>query len=211
MKLILLGAPGAGKGTQAEFISKKFNIPTISTGAMLREAVKNGTEIGLQAKAYMESGGLVPDEVIIGIVAERIQAADCVNGFILDGVPRTMAQAEALEAAGVELDAAVSLEIDDSEIEERIVGRRACKDCGAGYHVKFSPTAVEGVCDACGGQLVQRADDTAETVRERLRVYHESTEPLKDFYEARGKLRKVEGSGEISEITQLIYKALETV
>ena len=211
MKLILLGAPGAGKGTQAEFISKKYDIPTISTGAMLREAVKNGTEIGLKAKAFMESGGLVPDEVIIGIVAERIQAPDCVNGFILDGVPRTIAQAEAIEASGIELDAAVSLEIDDSEIEERIVGRRSCKECGAGYHVKFSPTKVEGVCDVCGGELIQRADDTVETVRERLRVYHESTEPLKAFYEARGKLKKVEGSGDIAEITQLIFKALETV
>ena len=175
MKLILLGPPGAGKGTQAEILNKKLNIPTISTGNILRAAVKNGTPVGLQAKAYMDAGKLVPDEVIIGVISERLAEADCQNGFILDGVPRTIPQAEALEKVGITFDAVVSLEISDEEIVERMGGRRVCASCGAPFHVKNLPPKVEGVCDACGGKLEARADDKPEVVRDRLKVYHKET------------------------------------
>ena len=190
MKLILLGPPGAGKGTQAEILNKKLGIPTISTGNILRAAVKNGTPVGLKAKEYMDAGKLVPDEVIIGVISERLAEADCQNGFILDGVPRTIPQAEALEKAGISFDAVVSIEISDEEIVERMAGRRVCTACGAPYHVKNMPPKVEGVCDACGGKLAARADDKPEVVRDRLQVYHKETAPLKDFYAARHLLRR---------------------
>ena len=208
MKLILLGAPGAGKGTQAEIISKKLNIPTISTGNILRAAVKNGTPIGLKAKEYMDAGKLVPDEVIIGVISERLAEADCQNGFILDGVPRTSPQAEALEKAGIQFDAVVSIEISDDEIVERMGGRRVCTGCGAPYHVKNMPPKVEGVCDACGGKLEARADDKPEVVRDRLNVYHKETAPLKDFYAARNLLKTVDNQPTVAETTTVILSAL---
>ena len=208
MKLILLGPPGAGKGTQAEILNKKLNIPTISTGNILRAAVKNGTPVGLQAKAYMDAGKLVPDEVIIGVISERLAEADCQNGFILDGVPRTIGQAEALDAAGITFDHVVSIEISDGEIEERMSGRRVCSKCGAPYHVKAKPPKTEGVCDACGGALVQREDDKAETVRSRLVVYHQETEPLKGYYEGKGLLSPVANQSTIEATTKVIMEAL---
>ncbi len=209
MKLILLGAPGAGKGTQAEIIKKKLNIPTISTGNILRAAVKNGTPVGLKAKEYMDSGRLVPDEVIIGVITERLQDADCANGFILDGVPRTIAQAEALEKAGIRFDAVVALEIADEKIVERMGGRRVCEHCGCSYHIVKIPPKVEGICDVCGGKLVQRKDDDPNTVRDRLEVYHTETEPLKGFYEARGILKTVEDQPTVEGTTQAILRVLE--
>ena len=208
MKLILLGAPGAGKGTQAEILSAKLSIPTISTGNILRAAIKDGTPIGLEAKSYMDAGKLVPDSVIIGVVAQRLAQPDCAGGFILDGVPRTIGQAEALDAEGVTFDRVVSIEISDQEIEERMGGRRVCQSCGAPYHVKARPPKTEGVCDACGGTLVQRADDKAETVRERLAVYHAETEPLKGFYEQKGLLTQVANQSTIEATTQVIMEAL---
>ena len=208
MKLILLGAPGAGKGTQAELICEKLSIPTISTGNILREAIKNGTELGVKAKGYMDAGKLVPDEVIVGVVKERLGADDCKAGFILDGMPRTVAQAEALDAMGVDVDCVLSLEVDDAAIEERMSGRRVCEKCGASYHILHKTPAKEGICDACGGNLVQRKDDAPETVRDRLKVYHEQTEPLKSFYEAKGKLKTVEGQSEIKTTTALVFKTL---
>ena len=207
MKLILLGAPGAGKGTQAEIISKKLN-PTISTGNILREAIKNGTEIGLKAKSFMDNGKLVPDDVIIGIVKERVSRDDCANGFILDGVPRTIPQAEALEQQGVHFDRVVSIEIEDSVIEARMTGRRVCGTCGASFHVTANPPKVEGVCDLCGKELIVRKDDTPETVKNRLKVYHEQTEPLKDFYEKLGVLKLVDGNQPIEAATGDILAAL---
>ena len=194
MNLILLGAPGAGKGTQAELLMEKLSIPGISTGNMLREAMKNGTPLGEQVKYYMDNGLLVPDEVIIDLVAERVTKPDCANGFILDGVPRTLVQAEALEARGVHMDHVVSIEIDDSVIEGRMTGRRVCGSCGASYHIVANAPKVEGKCDNCGSDLVIRKDDAPETVRRRLVVYHEQTEVLKDFYAKLGKLRVVEGN-----------------
>ena len=208
MKLILLGAPGAGKGTQAETISKELGIPTISTGNMLREAIQNKTPIGLEAKRFMDNGQLVPDDVVIGIVEERVAQDDCKNGYILDGVPRTIAQAEALERFGVAIDNVVSIEIEDSVIENRMSGRRVCGRCGASYHVTANPPKSEGVCDSCGGELVIRKDDRAETVRERLAVYHRLTEPLKDFYAQRGKLRCVQGNQPIDTVHREILSAL---
>ena len=208
MKLILLGAPGAGKGTQAEIISQKLNIPTISTGNILREAIKNGTETGLKAKSFMDAGKLVPDDVIIGIVTERVARDDCKNGFILDGVPRTIPQAEALEAAGVHFDRVISIEIEDSVIEGRMTGRRVCGSCGASYHITANPPKVEGVCDLCGKELVIRKDDTPETVKNRLRVYHAETEALKDFYQKLGVLKLVEGNQPIEAATKEILAAL---
>ena len=208
MKLILLGAPGAGKGTQAEIISKKLNIPTISTGNILREAIKNGTEIGLKVKSFMDNGKLVPDDVIIGIVKERVSRDDCANGFILDGVPRTIPQAEALEQQGVHFDRVVSIEIEDSVIEARMTGRRVCGTCGASFHVTANPPKVEGVCDLCGKELFVRKDDTPETVKNRLKVYHEQTEPLKDFYETLGVLKLVDGNQPIEDATRDILAAL---
>lgn len=208
MKLILLGPPGAGKGTQAEILCKKLNIPTISTGNILRAAVKNGTPVGLKAKEYMDAGKLVPDEVIIGVISERLAEADCRNGFILDGVPRTIPQAEALEKAGISFDAVVSIEISDEEIVERMAGRRVCTACGAPYHVKNMPPKVEGVCDACGGKLEARADDKPEVVRDRLQVYHKETAPLKDFYAARNLLKTVDNQPTVAETTTAILNAL---
>ncbi|HIS45378.1 MAG TPA: adenylate kinase [Candidatus Scatomorpha merdigallinarum] len=208
MKLVLLGAPGAGKGTQAEILSRKLGIPTISTGNILRAAMKNGTPVGLKAKSYVESGALVPDDVIIDIVAERLAEPDCANGYILDGVPRTIPQAEALEADGVEIDYALSIEISDETIIERMSGRRTCHDCGASYHIVSAPPKVEGVCDNCGGELTVRADDAPETVRARLEVYHTVTEPLKAYYAERGKLRSVDNQPTIEATTAAIEKVL---
>lgn len=208
MKLILLGPPGAGKGTQAEILNKKLGIPTISTGNILRAAVKNGTPVGLKAKEYMDAGKLVPDEVIIGVISECLAEADCQNGFILDGVPRTIPQAEALEKAGISFDAVVSIEISDEEIVERMAGRRVCTACGAPYHVKNMPPKVEGVCDACGGKLEARADDKPEVVRDRLQVYHKETAPLKDFYAARNLLKTVDNQPTVAETTTAILNAL---
>lgn len=208
MKIILLGAPGAGKGTQAEIISAKLGIPTISTGNILRAAVKAGTPIGLQAKSYMDAGKLVPDEVIIGIIQERLAQDDCAGGFILDGVPRTIAQAEALEQHGIRFDAVLSLEIADSVIMERMTGRRTCHACGATYHIVAAPPKQEGVCDKCGGALEQRKDDLPETVMHRLEVYHSETEPLKDFYAKMGVLKSVPDMGGIQETSEKILELL---
>ena len=208
MRLILLGAPGAGKGTQAEILSRKLSIPTISTGNILRAAIKNGTPVGLKAKAYVESGALVPDDVIIGIVAERLAESDCANGYILDGMPRTIPQAEALEKAGIDIDCALSIEIADETIIERMSGRRTCPNCGASYHIKAAPPKTEGVCDKCGSALTIRKDDAPETVKARLEVYHKETEPLKAFYAERGKLKSVENQPTIEATTAEIEKAL---
>ena len=208
MNLILLGAPGAGKGTQAELLVKKLSIPAISTGNMLREAMANGTELGKKAKKYMDDGLLVPDELILGIVADRVARPDCQKGFILDGVPRTLAQAQALEDMGVKIDHVVSIEVDDKEIEGRMTGRRVCAKCGASYHVVANPPKTEGVCDLCGGELVIRKDDAPETVRKRLEVYHASTEVLKDFYAKLGRLRTVNGSQPIEKANEDILAAI---
>lgn len=208
MKLILLGAPGAGKGTQAEILSKELQIPTISTGNILRAAIKNGTPTGLKAKSFMDAGKLVPDEVIIGIITERLADEDCKNGYILDGVPRTIAQAEALEQAGIQFDAVVSIEISDEAIMQRMSGRRVCEDCGASYHLVAVPPKQEGVCDNCGGKLVQRKDDAPETVKARLEVYHKETEPLKGFYESRGVLKPVETASSVEATTRVILRVL---
>ncbi len=208
MKLVLLGAPGAGKGTQAELICEKLNIPSISTGNILREAIKNQTAMGIEAKSFMDAGKLVPDEVVVGVVKERLAADDCKNGFILDGMPRTVAQAEALDAMGVKIDTALSIEVEDATIERRMSGRRVCEACGASYHIEHKPSKVEGVCDACGGKLVRRKDDEPETVRDRLNVYHEKTEPLKGYYEKQGKLKTVNGEQDLSDTTRSVFEAL---
>ena len=208
MNLILLGAPGAGKGTQAELLMEKLSIPGISTGNMLREAVANGSEVGKKAKYCMDNGLLVSDDIIMDIVAERVAKPDCANGFILDGVPRTLAQAEALEQRGVKIDHVVSIEIDDSVIEGRMTGRRVCGKCGASYHVVANPSKVDGVCDSCGGELMIRKDDAPETVRRRLEVYHEQTEVLKDFYAKLGLLRLVEGNQTIEGASKDILAAI---
>ena len=208
MNLILLGAPGAGKGTQAEVISATLNIPQISTGNILREAVKNGTECGIKAKSFMDSGALVPDEVVIGILKDRIAEDDCKNGFILDGFPRTVPQAEALEAMGVNIDKVLSIDVPDADIQARISGRRVCEKCGASYHVDFKPTKVDGVCDKCGGNAVQRKDDAPETVIERLKTYHVQTAPLADFYAAKGKLTRVKGLDGVEATSKVVLEAL---
>jgi len=208
MKLVLLGAPGAGKGTQADILSQKLGIPTVSTGNILRAAVKNGTPVGLQAKAYMDKGALVPDEVIIGIVKERLAEDDCRNGCILDGMPRTIAQADALEKAGIIVDKAISLDVEDGEIESRMTGRRSCLNCGATYHIVANPPKEEGKCDACGGELTIRKDDEPETVRNRLKVYHAETEPLLRFYGDLGRLERVDGALPLDEVTKQLYRAL---
>lgn len=208
MNLILLGAPGAGKGTQAEVISAKLGIPQISTGNILREAVKNGTECGLKAKSFMESGALVPDEVVIGILKDRIAEDDCKNGFILDGFPRTVPQAEALEKMGVNIDTVLSIDVEDAAIQARISGRRVCEKCGASYHIQYNPTKTEGICDKCGGNAVQRKDDAPETVIERLKTYHVQTAPLADFYAQRGKLVRVQGQDGVAETSKLVLEAI---
>lgn len=208
MKLILLGAPGAGKGTQAERLCKQLNIPTISTGNILRAAIKDGTPTGLKAKSYMDAGKLVPDEVIIGIITERLAQEDCRNGYILDGVPRTIAQAEAMEKAGITFDAVISIEIADETIMQRMSGRRVCESCGASYHLVAVPPKTPGVCDNCGGKLVQRKDDAPETVKARLEVYHQETEPLKAFYKQRGLLKPVENQSTVEGTSEAILRAL---
>lgn len=209
MNLILLGAPGAGKGTQAEKICEKLSIPAISTGNMLREAMANGTEMGLKAKSFIDAGKLVPDEVVIGIINERLKQDDCQNGFILDGFPRTIPQAEALDEMGVRIDRVIDIEVADEKIASRLSGRRVCLKCGATYHTEFKRPKTDGVCDACGDTLVQRKDDMPETVLDRLKTYHEQTEPLKGYYEKKGILRVVEGQEEVAETTALTFKALE--
>lgn len=211
MKLILLGAPGAGKGTQAEIISEKYNIPTISTGNIIRAALKKGTEMGLKAKAYIDSGRLVPDDVVIGIIKERLAQADCQNGFILDGFPRTIPQAQALDDMNFAVDAALSLEVEDREIVKRMSGRRVCEKCGASYHTEFKKPQNDGICDACGGALVIRKDDEPDTVLDRLDIYHKQTEPLKSYYSKQGKLITVEGQSEISETTKRVISALSEI
>ena len=209
MKLILLGAPGAGKGPQAEIISEKYNIPSISTGNFIRAALKNGTEMGLKAKSFIEAGALVPDDVVIGIIKERLAESDCESGYILDGFPRTIPQAEALDAMGFEIDAALSIEVADEEIVKRMSGRRVCEKCGASYHTEYKKPDVEGICNICGGNLVIRKDDEPETVKNRLTVYHEQTEPLKEYYKSCGKLICVEGQDEVKDTTRLVLEALE--
>ena len=208
MNLILLGAPGAGKGTQAELLMKKLQIPSVSTGNMLREAIRNGTELGKQVKKLMDDGCLVPDELVLSIVEERTAQPDCKNGFILDGVPRTLSQAEALDARGLKIDHVVSIEIADAMIEPRMTGRRVCTKCGASYHITANPSKVEGICDLCGGETAQRKDDAPETVRNRLAIYHQTTEVLKSYYAAQNKLRLVDGSGTIEETFAGIMSAI---
>ena len=209
MKLILLGAPGAGKGTQAEVLCQALSIPAISTGNTLREALKSGTEMGMRAKSYMDAGQLVPDDVVIGIIKERLQQDDCQNGFILDGFPRTIPQAEALDAMGVQIDRVIDIEVPDEKIVARMSGRRVCEKCGASYHTEYLKPAVDGVCDKCAGALVQRKDDHPDTVKARLAVYHEQTEPLKDYYEKQGKLRIVEGQEDVADTKRLTLAAVE--
>ena len=208
MNLILLGAPGAGKGTQAEMLIEQLSIPSISTGNMLREAMANGSELGKQVKTCMESGSLVSDDVILSIVAERVAQPDCKNGFILDGVPRTLAQAEALDAKGVRIDHVVSIEIDDAVIEGRMTGRRVCVKCGASYHITAHPPKEEGICDHCGSEVVIRKDDAPDTVHHRLEVYHESTEVLKDYYAKQNKLVLINGNQPIEDANRDILRAL---
>ena len=209
MKLILLGAPGAGKGTQAEKICEKLHIPTISTGNIIRAALKNGTEMGLKAKAYMEAGQLVPDEVVIGIIKDRLKDDDCKNGFILDGFPRTIPQAQALVDMGIDIDKVIDIEVPDEKIIARMSGRRVCSKCANSYHMEYKKPKVDGICDASGGELVQRKDDAPETVLARLEEYHEMTEPLKGFYDKLGKLKVVEGQEDVSDTTSLVFAALE--
>jgi len=209
MNLILLGAPGAGKGTQAEVISEHLHIPTISTGNIIREALKSGTELGVKAKSFMDAGALVPDDIVIAIIKERLTEDDCQNGFILDGFPRTIPQAEALDRMGVQIDRVIDIEVADDVIARRVSGRRVCLACGATYHLDYKKPNVDGVCDKCGDTLVQRKDDHPDTVIERLQVYHDQTEPLKSYYEAAGKLKIVEGQEEVKDTSTLVLAALE--
>lgn len=209
MKLILLGAPGAGKGTQADKIREVYGIPALSTGEILREAVKNGTEVGLKAKGYMDSGALVPDDVIIEVIKERMQEPDCQKGFILDGVPRTVAQAEALERMDVEIDRVIEIYVPDEEIVSRLSGRRVCESCGATYHTIYNPPKEDGKCDRCSGRLIIRKDDEPETILNRLHTYHDQTQPLVDFYSKRNKLVRVEGASELDETSRRVQAALE--
>ncbi len=209
MKLILLGAPGAGKGTQAEAISRQLGIPAISTGNIIREALQSGSPLGLAAKAYLESGALVPDEVVIGIVEERVAQPDCARGFILDGFPRTIAQAEALEQMGLDADLVLSLELEDGIIEERLSGRRICQSCGASYHIQYNPSSKGDACNLCDGPLISRQDDQPETIRQRLAVFHKQTEPLKEYYRERGRLRCVDSQERVEDTTALVLSALK--
>ena len=211
MNLILLGAPGAGKGTQAAVISERLNIPQISTGNIIRAALKSGTEMGLKAKSFIDAGQLVPDEVVIGIIKERLVADDCKNGFILDGFPRTVAQAKALDEMGIKMDGVISIEVEDDAIIRRLGGRRLCSKCGSSYHVEYKPTAVEGKCDKCNGDLMIRSDDKPEVIKSRLDVYHDQTEPLKDFYAAKGVLKTVVGQEQIEDTTALTIAAIESI
>ena len=207
MNLILMGAPGAGKGTQSAKISEKYNIPAIATGDILRAAIKAGTELGKAAKSYIDAGQLVPDSVVIGIIKEKIATDECANGFILDGFPRSIPQAEALDELGIKIDVVLSIEVADEKIVERMSGRRVCS-CGASYHVAYNPPKTADVCDKCGAALYVRADDAAETVKNRLNTFHAQTEPLKDFYQAKGLLVTVEGQEEVADTTALVFKAL---
>ena len=209
MNLILLGAPGAGKGTQTEIICEHLNIPAVSTGNIIREALKSGTEMGLRAKSFVDAGKLVPDEVVIGIIQERLAKDDCKNGFILDGFPRTIPQAEALDSMGVVIDKVIDIEVPDEKIVQRMSGRRVCESCGASYHLLYKKPEQEGVCGKCSGTLVQRKDDHPDTVLARLKVYHEETEPLKDYYQKQGKLFVVEGQEEVADTTKLTLAAVE--
>ncbi|MBQ8146534.1 MAG: adenylate kinase [Clostridia bacterium] len=209
LKLIFLGAPGAGKGTQSDIVAEKYGIPTISTGVMIREAIKNGTEMGLAAKTYTEKGALVPDEVVIGIIGERLAKEDCQNGFILDGFPRTVPQAEALDKMGVNINCVVSIEVEDEKIVERMSGRRVCAKCGASYHTLYNPSKDGKTCDKCGEELSIRKDDAPEVVKSRLVVYHDQTEPLKDFYGKKGVLVLVEGQEKVEDTTALTLSAIE--
>ena len=208
MNIILLGAPGAGKGTQAEKICEKLSIPAISTGNIIREALRSGTEMGLKAKSYMDEGKLVPDEVVIGIIKDRLAKDDCQNGFILDGFPRTIPQAEALDRMGVRIDKVVEINVSDEAITKRMSGRRVCADCGASYHIEYKVPKTDGKCDACGGTLTQRKDDHPDTVLARLEVYHNETEPLKDYYASQGKLSVVQGQDKVEDTTALVFKTL---
>ncbi len=209
MKIIFLGAPGAGKGTQADIIAKRYGIPTISTGVIIREALANGTDMGLKAKKFIEAGALVPDEVVMGIIKERLAKWDCQNGFILDGFPRTVPQAQALDEMGITLDAVVSIEVADDVIMERMTGRRVCAKCGASYHTVYNPSADGKTCDKCETELTVRKDDAPEVVKSRLEVYHSATEPLKEFYAKCGNLKLVEGQERVEDTTALVVKALE--
>lgn len=208
MKLIFLGAPGAGKGTQAEVVSERLGIPTISTGNIIREALKNGTDMGLQAKSFIDAGKLVPDDVVIGIIKDRLKDDDCKDGFILDGFPRTIPQAQALDSMGIEIDLVVDIEVSDKKIVKRMSGRRACLKCGATYHTEYKQPKVEGICNVCGDSLTIRKDDKPEVVLDRLSVYHDQTEPLKDYYAAQGKLKIVEGQEEVKDTTALTLEAV---
>lgn len=209
MNLILMGAPGAGKGTQSEKIAAKWNIPAISTGDMLRAAIREGTELGMTAKSFMDAGALVPDDVVIGIIRDYLASDVCKNGFILDGFPRSIPQAEALDEMGVKIDVVLSIEVDDETIVERMSGRRICSGCGASYHVKYKPSEKENVCDKCGASLYIRNDDAAETVKHRLDTYHNQTEPLKSYYDNKGILATVEGQEKVEDTTALVFAALE--
>lgn len=209
MNLILLGAPGAGKGTQAAAISDRLNIPQISTGNIIREALKSGTEMGLKAKSYLDAGELVPDEVVIGIIKERLKEDDCKNGFILDGFPRTINQAEALDKLGVNIDKVIAIEVPDDVIIERLSGRRVCEKCGRSYHILHSKSKIAGICDHCTGALIQRMDDKVETIKKRLVEYHDKTEQLKDYYKKLGKLSEVDGLGSVEETTEKTAALLE--
>lgn len=208
MKLIMMGPSGAGKGTHSEILSRKFSIPIVSTGNILREAVKNDTPIGLEARSYMEAGQLVPDDIIIGIVAERLAAPDCANGYILDGVPRTIAQAEAIEAAGIFFDAVLAFDVPDEIILERITGRRTCTKCGRSFHVTANPPKLEGICDGCGGELILRSDDSIDTVKKRLEVFYARTSPLGKFYDDRGVLKKISNQPTIEATSKIVMEAL---
>ena len=208
MKLIMLGAPGAGKGTQAAVICEKYSIPTISTGAIIRNAIRNGTEVGNMAKSYIDKGLLVPDDVVIGIIKERLAEPDCKNGFILDGFPRTTAQADELDNMGISIDHALSIEVDDSIILERLGGRRECSGCGATYHISFNPSKQGDKCEKCGAPLITRPDDCEETIKSRLKVYHDTTEVLKEYYENKGKLIKIDGNRSVQDITDDILTHL---